>query len=377
MNICDPLDNFEFSQIQLTQPTNLMNGTYFTKIHYKGAPLYIQAPQAKSKQGFVKSGKKMYCDLVYENVNGDFLQWIEHLENRLQSIIYEKREKWFSNDLEQSDIENAFTQIVKVYKSGAYYLMRTNVNTKLGNPNILIYDESEKPVPLENVTDETSFMSILEIQGVRFSIRSFQVDIEIKQLMVLNTTAIYKECLIKKPVTKYLEETVTAPVAAPVAAPVDVPVDVPVENVQVEDDTSVTESLGVTEAFVENEIVEPADVDEKVVEENVEDEKVVEEKAADVSTSSASKDLEEFELVALDEEEEEEEDLGKLDIANEPPTFQLKSPDEIYYKFYRDAKEKAKKAKKEALLAYLEAENIKKTHGLVIDSDDDEDELFA
>ena len=42
----------------------------------------------------------------------------------------------------------------------------------------------------------------------------------------------------------------------------------------------------------------------------------------------------------------------------------LKKPNEFYYEIYQKAKEKAKKAKKEMMIAYLEAKNIKKTYML-------------
>ena len=54
-------------------------------------------------------------------------------------------------------------------------------------------------------------------------------------------------------------------------------------------------------------------------------------------------------------------------------TITLKKPNQVYYDLYKKAREKAKQVKKEALLAYLEAKNIKKTYMLEIDSSDDSD----
>ena len=51
----------------------------------------------------------------------------------------------------------------------------------------------------------------------------------------------------------------------------------------------------------------------------------------------------------------------------------LKKPNEVYYKIYREARTKAKEAKKKAILALLEAKNIKKTYFLdEIDKSDEE-----
>jgi hypothetical protein len=59
-------------------------------------------------------------------------------------------------------------------------------------------------------------------------------------------------------------------------------------------------------------------------------------------------------------------------------SFSLKKPDQVYYKIYKAAREKAKQAKKEAILAYLDAKNIKKTYMLtdIEDSDSDLDNSF-
>ena len=49
-----------------------------------------------------------------------------------------------------------------------------------------------------------------------------------------------------------------------------------------------------------------------------------------------------------------------FDTTAEPLT--LKKPNQVYYKMYKTAREKAKIAKKEAILAFLEAKNIKATY---------------
>ena len=62
----------------------------------------------------------------------------------------------------------------------------------------------------------------------------------------------------------------------------------------------------------------------------------------------------------------------KLDTL-EPLT--LKKPNQVYFDLYKEARNKAKLAKKNAILAYLEAKNIKKTFMLdnLNDSDSDFD----
>ena len=56
-------------------------------------------------------------------------------------------------------------------------------------------------------------------------------------------------------------------------------------------------------------------------------------------------------------------------------TLQLKKPNQVYFELYKEARNKAKMAKKNAILAYLEAKNIKKTYLVenINDSDSDFD----
>ena len=73
----------------------------------------------------------------------------------------------------------------------------------------------------------------------------------------------------------------------------------------------------------------------------------------------------------------------ELDISEEEP-MKLKNPTEVYLDIYRQAREKAKKAKNEAIKAYLEAKRIKELYMLdVVDSSssdeesEEEEELFS
>ena len=65
-------------------------------------------------------------------------------------------------------------------------------------------------------------------------------------------------------------------------------------------------------------------------------------------------------------------------LDNSLETIQLKKPNQVYYEIYQKAREKAKEAKKNAIVAYLEMKNIKKTYMLDdIDESDSEFDEFA
>ena len=90
------------------------------------------------------------------------------------------------------------------------------------------------------------------------------------------------------------------------------------------------------------------------------------------------------------EEETQKDELEEVNLTfDEKDAITLKKPNEIYLDIYRQAREKAKKAKQEAIKAYLEAKRIKELYMLeIVDSSEDEvdsdsseesddDELFS
>lgn len=198
-SIIEPNNLFDFSSITLANPIAIQGGAYFTKILNNGKPVYIQTPKSLTKQGFIKNGKKVIADLMFDNTNDQFIQWIENLETKCHELIYDKRELWFQNTLDKTDVENSFTSPIKVYKSGKYYLVRVNskINSITNVPTIRIYNENETPMQIEDITSDTNIISILEIQGIKFTTRNFQFEIELKQSMVLNVEEIFENCIIK------------------------------------------------------------------------------------------------------------------------------------------------------------------------------------
>jgi len=193
--IIEPDADFQFSGLSLGLPTT-MGGSFFSRIFNKNKNLYIQTPKSLTKQGFVKSGKKMFCDLMFDINDTMFISWIEKLETTCCNLIYEKSEVWFDNKMEIGDIESVFTSPLKTYKSGKYYLIRTNINN---NGNIKIYNENNDILTKEQITNETHIVSILEIRGIKFTNKYFQIEIELKQAMVVSPDPFLDSCFIKRP----------------------------------------------------------------------------------------------------------------------------------------------------------------------------------
>ena len=206
-NIIEPTMDYDFSKLYLGPPSNLTGGAYFTRIMYgNNKQIYIQTPKSLSKQGFVKSGKKIHIDLMFDNNDTVFINWIENLEQRCQELIFSKSQSWFETKLEKDDIETAFTSPFKIFKSGKYYLLRVNVK-----PTLKVYNETDEVVKMEDVSAEKTMISILEVQGIKFTSRNFQIEIELKQSMVVSPDPFLDECFIKKPIKKGGEQKLLPP----------------------------------------------------------------------------------------------------------------------------------------------------------------------
>ena len=330
-SIVEPNQSFDFTKLSLAHPSGVQGGAYFTKFLYNNNPLYIQTTKGQTRQGFVKSGKKHYCDLMFDNNASELINWCERLEETCQTLLYTKNEAWFQGSLEKSDIDNAFTPTIRVYKSGKYYLLRTNITTNSsGEPSIKVYSENEIPLATTDVKNESQIISILEFQGIKFTSRNFQIEIVLKQIMVLDEEPTFDNCLIKTMKRTTNETLVKEP-------------EVMIESNHVPDvEEMKTETI-------------PDEIDENVYQADTEAEE-------DITIEPTSVD------VSLDIEELDTDvdirEIDELKVENGLETLTLKKPNEVYFELYREARTKAKQAKKAAIIAYLEAKNIKKTYML-------------
>ena len=353
--IIEPTIDYDFSKLYLGPPSTLAGGAYFTRIMYNtNKQLFIQSPKSLTKQGFIKSGKKVYADLMFDNNDTVFINWIENLETKCQELIFSKGQSWFETKLEKEDIETAFTSPFKIFKSGKFYLLRVNVKQ-----NVKIYDENDQIVNNDDVTADKMLISILEIQGIKFTSRNFQIEIELKQAMVVSPDPFLDECFIKKPIKK--QQNIN-----------DIKNDIPIEEKSIDLDTFIDNSV---KNLTENNNFQPPLEKETInLEVSFEEPKKI----------NPHDELEEANIV-LDVEElvKEPEDptmLKEMDftLENNLETITLKKPNQVYYEIYKKAREKAKEAKKTAILAYLEMKNIKKTYMLDdIDESDSEFEDFS
>ena len=70
------------------------------------------------------------------------------------------------------------------------------------------------------------------------------------------------------------------------------------------------------------------------------------------------------------------ESITDAQTEKEPP-LRLKTRNDVYYKLYKELRQRAKEAKREAFANYLEAKRIKNTYLLEDVSESDEDDLVS
>ena len=395
-NICTVYDTFDFSKFILTHPESLPGGSFFTKLNINSDVLYLQTPKCISKQGVVSSsGKKSYIDLMFSSDDSKFIEFMENLEKSCVEKIHEKRNSWFTNDIDQNDIENAFTATLRPYKAGKYYLLRANIapsKNLVKMPTCFVFDESESKLSLEDIKPEIDLITVLEIQGIKFTSKSFQFEIIIRQALIMANKPVFQSCLIKK--------TVPVPASA-------------LSNTELHEPTNLIESsnITITQRNLKNNEGEnhheKSNVNEKIqprIENNLEKIKnaIVDGRDSDndsdnecdahsdddngddtsndidriihESATHQKNDMNSLEKIKSSENPEitgltELTDLD-LEIKNDSENIILKKPNDIYYEIYIAAKEKARTARKLAFDAYLEVKKIKKTY-MLDDSDSD------
>lgn len=405
--------DFTFSNLTLANPQGLQGGAYFSKLRVGGEPVLIQTPKCYTKNGIHKTEKKIYCDLMFGEDDNNFVEWIQSLETTVKNLIYEKRSLWFHNDMDLDSIDYHWQNLLRTYK-GNKSLLRCFINKSKGlnrGSTVQIYNEEEEELKLEDVNKNTKMISILEVSGLKFTSQSFQIEFVVKQMMLIKEKQLFSKCLIKfKPPTIDKTNTVVQQQDSDAESDISIEDSEDVKKDTVSDASSVTlevEESNETEHVVEEttdtplEAVGVKDIPVKKTEniDATDKEKDKEtETDAMVTINIVPTDLNqnntsrlEYNLEKGEEKLEpaivQEESLDKNGIMNEieilPPSentdiVKLKNPNEVYMEIYREARRKAKDAKKHAIQSYLEAKRIKSLYLLdEIESSDDEMEFEA
>lgn len=361
--------------------------------------------------------------------NEEFNNWVDTLETTVKNLIYKKRDLWFHNDMDFDSIDYHWQPLLRTYK-GNKVLLRCFIakQKRLYNQNnVQIYDEDENKLQLDDIKKDSKIISVLEISGLKFTQQSFNVEFLIKQIMIFKNKPIFNKCLIKVNTQKDVISQINDDYDA--SSDISVEEVGEVEKMSTDDDalennatTEINDTIKQTDNKESVDMEENENNNQQITEQNdieMEETSNIENNNIDLSANvdnielsndkinnaplenmtsvdsnnlqnedNNSKDLEETIDIQTETSTPSnilEETLEKNGIISEiellPPSsqdvFTLKKPNEVYMEIYKEAKQKAKTAKKIAVQAYLEAKRIKSLYLLDnIESSDEEDELY-
>jgi hypothetical protein len=280
-----------------------------------------------------------YCDLVYEKPFPDeAMEWIEQLEEFVRKTIISKKDIWFSNELDESEIEELMPSTVRIYNSGKKVLLRSFLDMvkQTGIYKCAVFDEREVPVDISTLTTNTRLIPIIQFEGVRLASKSFDISVKLKQVMVLDEVVDpIQTCLIRRGPEVRVTHSANAITDQPLA------------NVNSVTDPSLATVNSVTDQLQPSAIVEVMSDSSSVTVDMV----------SDPSLGEVEPALEEVLIHPPDGE-----------------FVKIKNPNEVYYELYQKVRGEAKKLREQALTAYLEANNIKLKYNFE-DSDEEEGSL--
>ena len=437
MELYETNNEYPFEDISLQTPQPLQGGTYLAKVVNNDDPIIFQTPKCRTKKGIHKTGKKTYCDLLFDLEQSEFVEWIYTLEQTIQELIFDKKEYWFvESDLTLDDIEYNWVNTIKKYKK--LHMMRTFLSKSKGYGNSLqVYDHNQSLVSEEKVKSDSDLICIIEISGLKFSATSFHIEYNIKQIMILENKPKYQSCMIKIKKEKKvhyedeedkndedLEKTLDdqekendeeeevgeddkkSVVEQEVEEEVEHDDDKKDTEQEVEQDDDKKDTEQEVEQEVEqddkNEVNENSDLEKEVNNKELTLEKDLKEnEETDITdntnslepnrNNNESENLDKLENPKQkDNMEEVNETLVKnndlneivLDVPkNENETMSLRNPNEVYLDIYKAARQKAKEAKRQAIKAYLTVKKIKQQYLIdeseISEEESDDDFLFS
>lgn len=376
-----PNRDYKFDELELGSPQAIQGGgAYFAKIMQGTEQARVQFPKCTTKSGIVTTKRSTYLDFMYDrDSNLEVVSWSEKLVEKVTKLIDEKKALWFSNDLTADGIENMFNSIHRDYKSRTKILIRASIETLRGSNELKckIYDESENIV-LDRAAVDVKILGdiipLVTIDGIKFTARSIEIELKVKQLMLMDEERSNSSiCMIKRSTPRFDIKSLSTEQEDTIAEP---------SETSSSNDIAVVEEVNLDGGDNLEEVKIDIDEVEEDLSENVSEEETQTSTAISENHDSVE-GLEEVTLGDLSNFPEPNEGITKdamvvvnVELNCGSEAMKLKKPNEVYYEIYKNAKLKAKQMRKAAVEAYLEAKQIKTKYMLDELDESDEDELI-
>lgn len=175
----------DLDYLSLGIPNQIQNNLYFSRIYHNDDPIIIQTSQCYSLAGIKKANNKYFCDLIYENhqKTSDFF---ENLETKIKNVLAENKDEWFEESLTLEDIDDAFASPIHFHKAGIKLKTILNKNNISGNYSLNCYDTNHNILENYNLSPGVLFLPIIEILGIKFTDKTFQLEMKLLQILILD-----------------------------------------------------------------------------------------------------------------------------------------------------------------------------------------------
>ena len=171
------LDNYKQDLLNLGDPIEIDDDTYFCKFNYNNMPFMIKT----NKICVFKTIKKNKDNYVNISITSkDYLVWFETFYMWCVQTFHERSEDWFEEPLTLSDVEFSFINPLKSnIKDNCFDIQCVTDENRLH-----IVDTKDNVNSLDTLKD-CNIIPTFHIKGVRFNNKHFSLDIEVNNILVV------------------------------------------------------------------------------------------------------------------------------------------------------------------------------------------------
>lgn len=318
MKIYSVTDNI--SKLTLHNPGRLQGGAYFSKISINNNPLYLKIENHYTDGGMQHAENKSYLDIVFDNDSLEYIKWFYQLEELIKQEIRRNNKEWFSTNIDDSDIDYFYNSCLK--NSQKCIMMRTHIHYKNNQSCCSVFDENKTMTSLDTIKNQC-LSTIIHIKGVRMTNTSFQLELENKQILIIEKDNAFSTCLLEKTTDQEQEQDQ--------------------ENIQT------------TYVVSEAEIIPCLEYPQ------IQDPDVKKKQTIEPSESENQGEICEFSI--------------NMDEIPEHDTITIKNTKQIYKNEYENAKLKARESRREAIRSYIEIQKLKEKY-MISSSDESEESSY-
>ena len=177
--------SIDFEKLTLGIPNQLQKDVYFSRIFMDDNPIYIQTNECFTSTGIKETNKKGFCDLVYTDYE-TVASFFGSLEKKIRERVLENKEDWFEDNFTADDLDDSFTTTLGYHKQGIRLRTYIHKNTITERYNLNCYNYNHELITNEKLSIGTNLIPIIEIVGIRFTDKSFNVDLKLVQTLITN-----------------------------------------------------------------------------------------------------------------------------------------------------------------------------------------------